>query len=269
MGKQDRPLEIDLPRPAADQPAWSKVGIIGVAGFLVGILWPRVAGLKIGPSVPVDLHGTTEASVAPSGSPLSPSALPGARPPAPSGAPSSEPTGSQELVVVGPGKITRCFDKKDRKVDDCEKLQFDPIALPKLKDLAKCPSAVGLEGKVALGIEVNFDRKEVGVSRMKKGTSLPVSTVLGILQCAGKDFANVALDEVPHKYRRYAMVYVTTFYPPGKHPDDAKEGASTGADADDAAGATTDATTVNGTATDIQDTALVRKTPKEGHNVAR
>ena len=31
------------------------MGIIGFAGFLIGIAWPKVAGVKVGPAVPGDL----------------------------------------------------------------------------------------------------------------------------------------------------------------------------------------------------------------------
>ena len=31
--------------------------------------------------------------------------------------------------MVGPGRIVKCSDKKDKKIDDCEKLLFDPIAV--------------------------------------------------------------------------------------------------------------------------------------------
>ena len=68
---------------------------------------------------------------------------------------------NQELVVVGPGKITRCFEKKDKKIEDCEKLLFDPVAMPRLRELSKCPSAMGLEGRMTIGFEVNFEKKEV------------------------------------------------------------------------------------------------------------
>ena len=128
------------------------------------------------------------------------SAAPGADPDA--------PASNSELVVVGPGKIVKCFDKKDKKIDDCEKLLFDPIAVKKLHELAKCPSALGLSGKMTIGFEINFDKKEVQVTKAKKGgTSMPSTTVNGILQCAAKEFASAPLEEVPHKFKRYTLSY--------------------------------------------------------------
>jgi hypothetical protein len=39
-------------KPAEDRPSWSKVGVITAIGFLVGVLWPRLAGVRMGPAVP-------------------------------------------------------------------------------------------------------------------------------------------------------------------------------------------------------------------------
>ena len=66
MAKSERPLTWYIPSPQRDQPAWSRVGVIGLVGFLVGIAWPRVAGVKIGPAVPADLAAKVEASASPS-----------------------------------------------------------------------------------------------------------------------------------------------------------------------------------------------------------
>jgi hypothetical protein len=269
MAKQERPLEVEIPRPGSEKPAWSRVGIIGIAGFMLGIAWPRVAGYKVGPSVPSDLAAKMEATAAPSGS----AAAAAATPPSPSGSAASPLASAagqnQQLVVVGAGKILRCFDKKDKKVEDCEKLLFDPIAVKKLKELSKCPSAIGLSGKMTVGFEVNFDKKEVQVAKAKKAsTTLPSTTVNGILQCAAREFANASLEEVPHKYRRYSLSYTLAFYPPGKHPEGAEDGKGA-EESGAAAGSTTDESEASGTAVVAVDTALLRKEPKSKEKVGR
>ena len=268
MAKPERKLVVDIPRPGSEQPVWSRVGIIGVAGFVIGVAWPRLAGVKIGPSVPSDL-AKTEASAAPPRRAAAPaSAAPSASPSAAAAADPGDatPASNRELVVVGPGKITKCSNKKGKKLDVCDTLQFDPIAVKRLKELAKCPSAVGLSGKMSIGFEINFEKKEVSVSRVKKGTSFPQSTVTGIIQCAGREFGNVSLAEIPHKHRRYTVVYGLNFYPPGKHPTDTP---TAGADGEAALGATSSQTVASGTAIVSWDTALVRKHPKDGDVVAR
>jgi hypothetical protein len=40
------------PSPSADAPSWSRVGVIAALGFIVGVAWPRLAGVRLGPSLP-------------------------------------------------------------------------------------------------------------------------------------------------------------------------------------------------------------------------
>jgi hypothetical protein len=271
MAKSDRPLQIDIPRPGDETPAWSKVGIVAVVAFAVGILWPKLLGVKIGPGVPGEAHGIADASgraaaaTAPSSSPSM----------APSAAPSSSAAAAAanaELVVVGASKVNKCFDKKDKKVEECDKLAFDPVASKKLKDLSSCPSALGLEGKMLLGFDLKFDKKEIEVVKPKKGNTLPSSTVKGIAECAAKEMQSVALEDIAHKHRRYSLTLELTFFPPGKHPEAAS---AEGADADDEksgkdqAAEGKDAESASGSATVSWDTALLRKEPKDGDVVAR
>ncbi|WP_437329150.1 SH3 domain-containing protein [Sorangium sp. So ce381] len=264
MAKRQRPLTVDIPRPGDEQPVWSRVGVIALVGFVVGVAWPKLAGVRIGPSVPSDVKATAEATAAPA-SPPPAAAAPGTA--EPEAKPPEAAAKNQQQIVVGPGRITRCSDKKNKKVEDCGELQFDPIALPRLKELAQCPAALGVDGKLPIGFELNFEKKEVQVVKGKK-TSLPASTVSGILQCAAREFSNVSLEEVPHKYRRYSLVYTATFYPPGAQADTAKAEAG-GGEQEQAAGTTTSETAASGLATVSWDTALVRGAPKEGDVVMR
>jgi hypothetical protein len=280
MAKSERPLTVDIPKPGADQPIWSRVGIVAFLGFAIGIAWPKVAGVKIGPAVPADLAAKVEAAAGSASARAKPSAtpsasasasaaqLPAAPPSASSGAePEDKPAANAELVVVGPGKIVKCSDKKDKKIDDCEKLIFDPIAVKRLKKLSECSSAVQLSGKMTIGFEVDFGRKEVVVKKTKKGNSLPSSTISGIVQCAAREFGNVSLEEVPHKHRRYVLEYPITFYPPGKHPEGA--GHEGGGDGEPAAGSTANEAEASGTAIVAQDSVILRKEPKDGDPVHR
>lgn len=273
MAKQDKPLKVEIPKPSDEGPAWSRVGIIAAVGFVVGIAWPRIAGVKIGPNAPDDdkPQAAAVSSAAPNAAPASPSATPApaSAAPAASGAPAAEaaPAANKELVVVGPGKVTRCKDKKNKKVDDCDAIELDAIATPRLKELANCPSAIGLDGKMAIGLEVDFERKDVQVSKGKK-TTLPTSTINGILQCAAQQLTGVNLEGVTHKYKKYTVFYTAAFYPPGKHPDG--DGKPSAGESDGAEGAAAGgAADASGQATVNWDTALVRKQPKDGDVVAR
>lgn len=264
--KKERPLTVDIPRPADEQPAWSRVGVIALIGFAIGVAWPKLAGVRIGPSVPGEGRGDAEPAAATTASAVAepPETAEPAAPPPP-----QDSRKNEQLVVIGPGTVARCSDKKNKKVDDCGALKFDPVALPKLKELAECPSALGLEGKLSIGFEINFEKKEVQVVKPKKSkTSLPSSTVNGILQCAAQEFSSVSLDAVPHEHAKYSLVYTATFYPPGKHPEEAPEAgdkAGEGEGEDDASG---EGSTVS-SAVIGWDTALIRSEPKTGEVVLR
>ena len=264
MAKAERPLQIDIPGPTESRPIWSKVGIVAAVGFVVGIAWPRLAGVHVGPSAPSDARPVEVASSA-SAAPGSPAVSPSG---APSAAPSAEPAPSGATIVVGPGKIQRCFDKKGKKQESCGELQIDHLVVPKLKQLTKCASAQGLDGKVNIGFEVHFEKKEVHVTRGKK-TSIPGSTVQGLVQCAAQEMANLPLEEVPHKLARYTLAYQLTFYKPGTGPGEDPKAADKDDGDEKAAGQTTSETGVTGTATVSWDTALLRKEPKDGEVVAR
>ena len=62
MARKEPPLKVEIPKAGDDRPAWSKVGIIGVAGFVIGMAWPRLAGIHLGPNVPSDAHPAAEAA---------------------------------------------------------------------------------------------------------------------------------------------------------------------------------------------------------------
>jgi hypothetical protein len=272
MSRKDPPLQVELPRAVDDKPVWSRVGLIAAAGFVLGVAWPHLAGVRLGPNPPSDARPAIADTAAPATA--APTAAPSVVAAVPSAAPSAEPASNQQLVVVGPGTIQRCFDAKRKRLDDCGELEFDPIATPRLQALANCPSALGLEGQLSIGFDIDFKKKQVHVAKGKK-TTLPSSTVQGVLQCAAREFANVELTDVPHEHPRYSLLYTATFHPPGKHPTAAVapangEGpAEKQGDAGDAAGTTTSEASASGTATVRWDTALIRKEPKDGGIAAR
>jgi predicted transcriptional regulator len=133
------------------------------------VAWPKLAGFHVGPNVPGDLKAQPDTAVS-----ASAAAAPAAAPAAPALAGSAAsgetpaPAALKQTVVVGPGKIIKCSDKKNKKISDCGELQLDPVSVPKLESLAECASAVGVSGKLAVGLELDFEKKEVHVVRIRK-----------------------------------------------------------------------------------------------------
>jgi hypothetical protein len=61
---------VQVPSPAADAPSWTRVGVIAALGFIAGVAWPRLAGVRLGPSLP---DGASSPAVAMSVSASAPS----------------------------------------------------------------------------------------------------------------------------------------------------------------------------------------------------
>jgi hypothetical protein len=247
--------KVEIPARAADKPAWSRVGIIGFAGFVVGIVWPRLLGVSLAPELPGGDEKPTEGDIA-----SEPVAAP--EPVAiPLPAAGKKPVSNEQQVVVGDGDLTGCRDQDNKKVEKCDALKFDPIAKKGLRELAKCPSALGLEGALSIGFDIDFKNESVTVLK-GDDTTLPSSTVAGVLACAGEELEDVELKSIHHEHRGYKIFYKLDFYPPGKAPP-APEGDTPAEPIHD------DGSEPSGLATVSWDTALVRSRPKDGDIVAR
>src|SRR6185295_20164639 len=64
-------VAVEVPATERDKPGWVKVGVIAAVGFVIGIAWPRIVGVRLGPSAPgeaassASAHPTPRASDAP------------------------------------------------------------------------------------------------------------------------------------------------------------------------------------------------------------
>lgn len=216
---------IESPPPEADQPAWGKVGIIAIVGFVVGVAWPRLAGVSLGPNPPSDaprmpvasatspkvaLAATVPASTGSSGGVM---VVPGAN------------GGNEQGVSVGPVDIAKCRDAKGKAPDACDAIPVDAFFTPKLKELAKCPSALGLSGKVQIGFDLDFKSKTLKVQRAK--AKLPRTTLDGLTRCVERSINGASFDELAHENARYTIYYDVSFFPPGRPPEEGNEAGKT------------------------------------------
>src|SRR5579883_1379774 len=93
--KADAPLTVQVPSPAQDRPSWGRAGIIAAVGFLIGVAWPRLAGIRPGPALPEASPSAppAAATAADRGSGAAPAApattAPAAAVPSPTAAPAS------------------------------------------------------------------------------------------------------------------------------------------------------------------------------------
>jgi hypothetical protein len=259
MGRAAKTLRVSV--PADDKTPWRRTLLVAALGLGLGVLWPSLAGIRIGPHVPggkPSEDGAEAAAEQPAAPEPAVPALAGSTPaePAPAG---EEPARAKEQsVVVSTGTIARCQDgKKQLKGDECGKLGADRVLVPSLQELKRCPSALGLTGAMQMGFDIDFDKKQIHVVAGKG--DLPMTTVNGIVACAADYMRDVSAEKIPHEHARYTVFYDLTFYPPGAAPP--TEGASEAAGDDDAAD--------RSLATVSWDSALIRDEPKTGKVVVR
>ena len=271
MPPNSQRVVVEIPNEATERPAWTRVGIIALVGFVVGIAWPKIAGYQLGPAPPQDERhsaapGSASAGDDPeaSGSRASPVAA------VPSGSSaagkSAEPVQVQTVVVKGTD-VFSCRDGKDKVADKCDRPDLDSLLVSRVQDLARCPSAAGLLGKLSIGFDVDFKRNRVQLLRGKT-TTIPRTTIAGIWECAAKAIEGVSLEGMKHEQQRYTVFYAAHFFPPGRVIDGgAMAGALTVPEDSSAKAESNEA--VIGTAQIVYDTVLVREEPKTGAIVAR
>jgi hypothetical protein len=282
MRRPDAPLSVEIPAPLGDRPAWGKVGIIAAAGFVLGIVWPRLTSTRIAPHPPGE-GGPGSAAAAPATIPAAasgdaigtlgkgPATAAGAAGTAvPSGA-SAAATGGpgDSRIAVGHGAILHCRDQED-PAEECDALEFDPVAVPRLKALAQCPGAAGATGKFSIGFDVDFRQKAVKVMN-GKSTTVPKEKAEALLKCADASFAKVNLAEIPHKHRRYLIFYTATLGGADKPAEPAGDRPTADKPTTEGpvAATTTSESPAAGFSNVVWDVVLVRDAPKTGAVVGR
>lgn len=260
--------EVAVDIPDNDSPVWGKVGVIAILGFVVGVAWPKLTGVKLGPNAPSE--SVQAPSAASQRAPEAPHAvsLSAAAPQAkassqPSAAPSIEkPAGAASLAVtVGQGSIVSCKTgegETKKGIKECGASGFDAVAMPRLKNLAQCTAAASAQGKVSAVFTLDY---ATGRMDMSVGRSSTVRDAEAFLPCIRTEFNGVVLKGLPHEHPRYVVAYSVTFEP-GKAVEGKPDGAAKGASLNEAK-------TESGSAQVTWETALVRDTPKTGAIVAR
>jgi hypothetical protein len=263
--KADGPLEVQIPRPTDDQPSWTRVGVIAAIGFIVGVAWPKLAGVRLGPSLPADATSATASAGPPGAEP--PSAAPATQTapgvpaaiatPSTAVAPSAPaPVAVMPSVSVGHGVVFACrtSDGDSLKGADCGTLPgLDGVVMPRLRKLAECADAAGESGKLHLVVHLDFPRGGVGV---ELGRGQGVSSPDALLACAKTDVTGASLAGISHDNPRYSVAYSVTF-----------GGDAAGTPATPSTPVSTGA--VDGEAQIVWEVAIVRDAPKTGKIVAR
>lgn len=263
MAKEDAPLTVKIPAPAEDRAISSKVGIIAVVGFAVGVLWPRLLHVKVGPTPP-DQEPRTAVAAANTAQASASAAPPTSSAPDPVDVGDDPPkTTNKETVIVAPGVITGCVNKKKENVQDCGPFSFDKYVSDKLAALGTCAFAIGQKGDYSVSLNVNFDEKKpsITVSEGKVKSTFGTMASRGLLKCTQDELKTIELDKIPHTHQSYRVEYKLSFYPPGVSPEEPKDPAAPG-DEDK---------TELGNATVVAAKAIVRDKPEreKGKQIAK
>jgi hypothetical protein len=294
--RKDAPLAVEVPAPDRDSPGWVKVGVIAAVGFVIGVAWPRVMGVKLGPNAPGEAAAAAASAAAsakaagraPEAPPASVNAKSGL-----AGAPSSNASAGASTVTSatvpsGPpqvsvqrGSVIACktADGESKKGKECGTLSgLDNVVPPHLRKLAQCSAAEGQTGKLSFVATAAFPS---GGLSWDVGKSSTVGNIEGITNCLKTHFSGVTATGVAHEHNRYTVAYNVTFAPPAvdanapKIDKTAKDDKTDGADknAKDVSdkGDKPDAppAAAGSEASVGWEVALVRDVPKTGGVVAR
>jgi hypothetical protein len=303
---KDPPLTVQVPNASQDKPAWVKVGVIAAVGFVVGIAWPRVIGVRLGPSAPGEAAAAA-AAAAGSGSahpggraPESPVASGGASPSSSSKTPAiasttaSTPSATQSSVAanavppnitVPKGLVISCKTsdgdtKKGNK--DCGAVPgVDALVMPRVRKISTCSGVEGQTGKLSLIVNADFAS---GRFWYEVGKSSTLQNMDAITSCLKTSFHGVSTTATPHEHPRYTVAY-TAVFAPGEdeakahaNKDNKPEAKAKDAPPSDQNEKTTETSPVqpasanaqnSGEATVAWEVALVRDAPKTGGLVSR
>ena len=213
LRRAEGPLTVHVPSSDEDRPVWSRVGVITAIGLVVGFAWPKLAGVRLGPSVPAPAASSSSAppestEVATAPSIAVPAILPALAPPVATAAAAAHVSTD---VSLARGSLFACKTASgdSLKGSECGGLPgIDDIVLPRLRKLGDCPEAASASGKLRLVVHPDFARSTFGV---ELGRNQTVGAPEPLLACAKSALAGASPAAVAHENPRYSVLYVATF----------------------------------------------------------
>lgn len=236
--------------PDHDRPKLGHVGIVAAVCFLIGIMWPMLAGVKLVPEPPG--KEARQESEAPKAKPK-PRRNPDDGPPQdiPVMQVAPQPKALAEAsATVEESLVVNCRDGQGRRLNPCDKPAFDDIATDRLKALVQCEAAKNPDGVLSIGFDLDFENRKIQRILRGKSTSLDDATADALLDCARQEFMAASLDDLAHSHAGYLIFYMVRFAPPGVpvEPGEQKD----------------PLIEASGNATVIWNSARLRATPEDG-----
>lgn len=217
--RKDAPFAVEVPSPERDKPAWVKVGVIAAVGFVVGIAWPRLVGVRLGPSAPGEAASAAASASGAAG--RAPDAPPGSAGAKANGAAagmasatSASATTTTAAAVALPPKIVvkkgivltcKTTDGEKKSGKECGPVAgLDLLVRDKVKGIATCGGVEGQTGKFALIANADFKSGRFWYEVNKGAT---VQNIDAVSACLKNAFHGQAVTNVPHEHPRYTVSY--------------------------------------------------------------
>lgn len=247
--RKEAPMTVDVPSADRDRPSWGRVGAIAVIGFVIGVAWPKLAGVRLGPSAPTETIAANSADLPATAitQPMPSIATP----------PASSPPAAI-VVQVGRGVMISCKteDGESLKGKECGPVPaFDGIAQPRLRKISTLPALKDAKGKLSVVFALDFKSKKVAVDVGKSSTVKDEGPIKSFLK---EQFQDVSLGPLAHDQEKYTMSYTLTV---GEGTPERPTGTPSGS--------TPSSSLAEGQAEIVWDVAIVRDAPHTGAIVAR
>jgi hypothetical protein len=220
MSSKDAPLAVEVPASTQDKPLWVKIGVIAAVGFVIGIAWPRLLGVRLGPSAPGSSESaaaSASASAAHGGrAPDAPPATVVTKGPAQPSAVASTatpPTPVPPNITVQKGTVLSCktTDGETKKGKDCGGVPgIDALVTPRVRKIATCSGVEGQTGKLSLVVNADFASGRFWYDVGKTST---VPNLDAVTSCLKTSFHGTSTTATQHEHPRYTVVYTATFTP--------------------------------------------------------
>lgn len=205
MNRVKTPSAKARPRVSREDPVSLRaVGWIALGGFLLGIIWPWMAGISLVPAAPLEERSNAALEEVASVEPAA----------------GEEETGggrelsAEELIEIGEAEITSCRDAAGKAVSKCDAIEMDALVHAALRELTSCKGATGVFGVLSLGMDLDFEKKAIENVKSGRSTDLPGAAVQELLSCARKNLATVPLSEIAHEQASYTVFYRLRFKTP-------------------------------------------------------
>lgn len=206
MATERKDPSVTVPSEGQDRPRLARVGVVAAVCFVVGMVWPTLAGVRLVPEPP------TKESDKPSKAAPRPKHAPTTESTAEVPAMKLEATAVEKpQVQIDDALIVNCRDKDDRRLSECDKPDFDSVANGRLMALLGCEAAGNPEGMLSIGFDLDFRAKKIQRILRGKSTTLDDATADALIDCAKREFMTATLEGVAHTHARYLVFYGVQF----------------------------------------------------------